>query len=786
MKRFRRKLHLPLSGSLKMLLLTTLGLVYLLSFALTALALAVVVYHDERAAWQARHAEAAEFSARTLTMFLTQAHQTLNTISELEYDSEIEMERALQRMLDINDSTLLEVVRVDVQGAVIGSAFRDAAVLTDLFAMRQSNWFRTAAAGEIYLGPVQVSAQGTPYLVVALPSADHGVAAARLNMRILWDLVADIHFGRTGGIYITDARGRLLGHRNPDYVLGNTSLAARPEFAAFLKAEEQDPGNPWSSAYVNFAGDAVQGVITRLPGTNWIIVAEVLAAEVYATSLRAVLVFAGGMLLLGLLAMLILTPVLNRVLFAPLAEVRAGADRIGQGQLGYTINTRGYGEIGQLAASFNEMAARLRERDEKLAVAHQRVVRASQLKSEFLATVSHEIRTPMNGIVGMADLLTATHLTPEQAEYSHVIRGSADALLRIINDILDLSKIEAGRIELQCEQFCLQTVVDDVVHLLATTAFHKQLRLNCSFAEELPACFTGDAMRLRQVLLNLAGNALKFTEQGEVAITLSRAAGAAASGPDTGDSASPFWVRFEISDTGIGIPSGQIDLLFKPFTQLDGSNTRKHGGTGLGLAISKRLVELMGGEIGVASQVGQGSMFWFTVPLIPSAQPQPASLPVSPTVSSTAPSTASLTAECPASVCAGAPAGGGTSPETILLVEDNVVNQKVVLRQLQRLGLSAAVAHNGREAVEATQRHRYSLIFMDCQMPELDGYEATRLIRRMEAAFDQHTPIIAMTANAMAGDREACIAAGMDDYLSKPLRLEELQGALARWSPTAA
>ena len=399
-------------------------------------------------------------------------------------------------------------------------------------------------------------------------------------------------------------------------------------------------------------------------------------------------------------------------------------------------------------------AQEIQRKNEELKAALAAAHEATQLRSRFLANMSHEVRTPLNGVLGMSQLLLGTALEPKQREYVEGLRDSAEDLLRLISDILEISEVEAGKLKFECIPFDPVLMIQEVATALAPRAQAKSLELTWSTDSALPRVVRGDPGRLRQILMNLTGNALKFTEQGEVAIWAEPA----------GQSLQTVTARFSVRDTGIGIASEQQSRLFQSFVQGDGSSTRKYGGTGLGLAISRQLVEMMGGQIGVQSQPGRGSLFWFTAVF----QRQEALHPEQ--------------AQAASSRLPMPEPNRQAAPCRLLLAEDNPVNQKIALRMLERAGYRADAVSDGKHALAALAQAQYDLVLMDVQMPEMDGFEATAEIRRLEGAL-RHTPIIAMTANAMAGDRERCLSAGMDDYISKPVRVQELCEVVRRWVP---
>ncbi|HET7722303.1 MAG TPA: ATP-binding protein [Acidimicrobiales bacterium] len=410
------------------------------------------------------------------------------------------------------------------------------------------------------------------------------------------------------------------------------------------------------------------------------------------------------------------------------------------------------GEIVGRVWSFKDDTERHRLQAD-VAMALAQAQEASRLKSAFVATVSHEIRTPMNGVLGLTEMLLDSDLDATQRVQLQALRESGQSLLSLINDILDFSKIEAGKLDLEEADFDLAAVVGSVAGTISAQARAKGLDLHVDIDGNVPSWVRGDSLRLRQILLNLAGNAVKFTDHGQVTIGVS--------------TLGEGQLRFRVTDTGIGIAPEARATLLDPFSQADSSTTRRFGGTGLGLAICAQLVDLMDGTLDFDSAVGRGSTFWFDLSL-PAASPASTSTAVPASTSSAA-----------GRSVVGPVAGPPAPAARVLLADDARINQLVGVALLERLGCTVDVVTNGAEAVEAVLRKDYDVVLMDCLMPVMDGYEATARIRSLEGG-SRRTPIIALTASAMVGDRERCLAAGMDDYLAKPLDRAALAGVVAR------
>jgi signal transduction histidine kinase/ActR/RegA family two-component response regulator len=415
----------------------------------------------------------------------------------------------------------------------------------------------------------------------------------------------------------------------------------------------------------------------------------------------------------------------------------------------------GNDDIARLDQALHDMARTIADREAKLRVALSDAEAASNAKSTFVATMSHEIRTPLNGILGMIDLLLESPLADREREYAETIRTSSTLLLNIINDILNFSRMSVQDPELEITEFEIEPLVRSVLAVFSAQA--KKIDLRLTMDPGLTQGVFGDELRLRQILLNLIGNAVKFTDSGSVHVRVTKEF-------SSGDG---LLVRFAVSDTGVGISKSDIDTIFEPFRQADMSATRRFGGTGLGLSIVRQLVTAMNGEVGVDSVVSKGSTFWFTIPFQYRSYAIPLAVPAAPEAAITA-----TLADEPS-----------LRHERVLVAEDNDINQKVALRMLGRFGLSADLASNGEEAVEAAGRADYDLILMDIQMPKMNGLDATVELRRRQAPGKRRVPIIAMTANAFTEDRDACLINGMDDFLAKPVTLVDLRRVLQRWLP---
>ncbi|MGA2139949.1 MAG: ATP-binding protein [Verrucomicrobiia bacterium] len=464
----------------------------------------------------------------------------------------------------------------------------------------------------------------------------------------------------------------------------------------------------------------------------------------------------------------------NRVVTSLQALVRSGEDfwsgeyRFHRADGSYAdVFDRGYilrdheGRAVRMIGSIMDITKLKREME--LTRAHDAALESARLKSQFLANMSHEIRTPMNSIIGMTDILLHTPLTAEQREFLEIVRVSGESLLTVINDILDFSKIEAGKLHFEMLDFEPRTVVEEMVAMLLEQTHVKNLRLSATVAPDVPVAVRGDPGRLRQVLTNLVSNAVKFTPQGGIDVRITKES----------ESDAHVVLRFEVADTGIGVPEEARACLFQPFSQVDASTTRKHGGTGLGLAICKQLVNLMAGQIGCDSVPHQGSTFWFTARF---EKPSPA-----PPLHDVSLEIIQKPVNPPASQLS----EDVRRRMRVLIAEDNAFNQKVVLRQVREMGFGADAVANGLEALKALTIIPYDLVLMDCQMPEMDGYACAAEIRRLEVG-GRHMPIIAMTAHVMKTDRDKCLAAGMDDFLSKPVRVAHLESVLTRWLSASA
>ena len=629
-----------------------------------------------------------------------------------------------------------------------------------------------AGSADAVLSNLYHDSKKNPVFYLVKPVANGRTAVGVVRTRYLVSLQQAIAFGDHGHAVITDAKGQVIAHPLKDWVAASRDISGVNVVAAMIRGKT-GVDQFYSPAFHDnmIAGYAV------VPETGWGVMVPQPITELrrrastvnQMATIIAVGSFFTAALLSWLIALYLTRPV--RLVAATAEAVLDGNDEVSVPEFRGAVPR----EIRRLGLAFNTMLEDLRRKAAETLQALRQAETSNQTKTQFLANMSHEIRTPLNGVVGMIELMRLTDMSEAQRCYTEQASQSSQALLRLVDDILDLSRIEAGRLELEAVPFHLPTLVQDLRVLFADQARAKGLTLSVSVPDNMNVMLIGDKHRLLQVLVNLVGNAVKFTQQGSIAVKVSY------SKPINAMTT----VRFEIADTGIGVPADKQELIFDAFSQADASMTRPYGGTGLGLSIARQLCLMMGGDVSVTSKVGVGSTFWFTVRMeVGEGVPPVLAVPPAPVVVGSPepkPRPADGGVSAVAREFQAALQAAGRDEVRVLLVEDNAANMRVTKALLEILGCTVTPACNGLAAVEAYRKDAFDLVLMDCQMPEMDGYEATRTIRQFETVQGRRTPIVALTAHAMPGSRESSLAAGMDDQLTKPLTMAALTTKLVEW-----
>lgn len=608
----------PRQISLRWRMTAALSLVLLSVLIMLGIGATYFAWQTEREVWRSRQREAANNAAQTISAFIDRSQNNLILVGLLDPAWLHDQPRYLEGVLD-QAPGLLEIIRLDPAGQVLASAHRDQAVLANLFTIAQARWFSQAISGLDYLGGVQLDSTSEPYLILSVPAPEGGVVAARLSMAVLWEIADATRFGESGATLIVDEDGKVLAHPNRELVLTSARIDPATLAGALTAAAEG-----WRGQYTSIAGDRVTGFALPIPNTAWITITEVSQSEAQRNTRTAMVLFGGGLIVLVLAAVLMSRYVLSRYIFAPLDDLQAGTERLRQGDFGHTLTVHRNDELGHLVHAFNEMSAAIQRRDkelraqaQELRVATVKAKEAARIRSEFLANVSHELRTPLNAIIGFSDMLLSGmsgELNPKQHHKIERLRENGHRLLNLVNNVLDLTRIEARRVELITAPFSPRALCERLGGQMEALAVKQGLHFGIAIDPALPDQLLGDEQRIEQIVVNLLSNAFKFTERGSVTLRTQV------------HRAQQTW-SLAVIDTGIGIPPHAKDVIFEEFRQLDGSSTRAFRGTGLGLAIARNLVQIMGGQIEVQSELGVGSTFTVVLPLVEPEDPQRASLP---------------------------------------------------------------------------------------------------------------------------------------------------------------
>ena len=744
-----------------------------------ALPIAILAYWEGRTSFENELDSVRErhlLVARNLTSTMSRYVKDLKSVFSVAIESGA-LETPVAGLADL--LTSLEVVHVCVltpDGRVASwmrglSESETQTIPDNLFAELRA--LPRAGATDAVLSNLYHDSKNNPVFYLVKPLADGRVAVGVVRTRYLVSLQQAIAFGDHGHAVITDAKGQVIAHPLKDWVAASRDISGVNVVAAMIRGQT-GVDQFYSPA---FHDDMIAGYAV-VPETGWGVMVPQPITELkrrasivnQMATIIAIGSFVAAALLSWLIALYLARPV--RVVASTAEAVLEGNDEVSVPAFRGAVPR----EIRRLGLAFNTMLEDLRRKAAETLQALRQAETSNQAKTQFLGNMSHEIRTPLNGVVGMIELMRTTEMSDAQRGYADQASQSSQSLLRLVDDILDLSRIEAGRLELEHASFSLPELMRDLNVLFADQARDKGLSLSVSVADNLNTMLVGDKHRLLQVLVNLVGNAVKFTERGSVAVRVTR----------TELAGSIVTLRFDVADSGIGVPADKQDVIFDAFSQVDSSMTRRYGGTGLGLSIARQLCQMMGGEIGLTSAVGAGSTFWFSVRMeVGAAPPVPVAPPAGASPLPAVPEAGSRTTEGSVSAVARefqtVLRDAGRDEVRVLLVEDNAANMRVTKALLEILGCTVTQAFNGLSAVREYRDGTFDLVLMDCQMPEMDGYEATRTIRDFEATQGRRTPIVALTAHAMAGSREASLAAGMDDQLTKPLTMAALTAKLLEW-----